>query len=82
MTVTAAWNPTDSVLQQLRTDAISGINERTYCIKATDGGGTNAIIYAFNARVSSFQIDAQPGAEAKAIFTIHPRGGQYGISNS
>ena len=81
ITVTAAWNPSDTTITQLRTDAYSGLTERTYAIAATDGSG-NVIAYAFNGRVGSFQIDSQPGAEAKAIFTIHPRGGQYGWSNS
>jgi hypothetical protein len=80
MTITAAWNPSDSVLLQVRADAYSGITERTYVISATDG--TNVVYYAFNGRVGQFQIDSAPGAEAKCVFTIHPRGGQYGWSNS
>jgi hypothetical protein len=40
------------------------------------------VAYAFNGRAAQWQIDAQPGAEAKATFTIHPRGGQYGWSNN
>ena len=80
MTITAAWNPSDTVLLQVRADAYSGITERTYVISATDG--TNVVYYAFNGRVGQFHIDAAPGAEAKAVFTIHPRGGQYGWSNS
>ena len=80
MTVTAAWNPSDTVIQQVRTDAYNGTIDRTYVVSATDGTGT--VYYAFNARVSQFQIDAQPGAEAKAVFTLHPRGNQYGWSNT
>ena len=80
MTVTAAWNPSDTVIQQVRTDAYSGVTERTYVVSATDG--TNIVYYAFNARVGQFQIDAQPGAEAKATFTLHPRGNMYGWSNN
>lgn len=80
LTITAAWNPSDTVIQQVRTDAYSGVTERTYVISATDG--TNIIYYAFNGRVSEFKIDAQPGAEAKAVFTIHPRGNMYGWSNN
>lgn len=80
MTITAAWNPSDTVIQQVRTDAYSGLVDRTYVVQATDGTGT--VYYAFNARVGQFQIDAQPGAEAKAIFTLHPRGNQYGWSNT
>lgn len=80
MTITAAWNPSDTVIQQIRTDAYSGTTERTYVISASDG--SNIVYYAFNARVGQFQIDAQPGAEAKATFTIHPRGNQYGWSNN
>jgi hypothetical protein len=80
MTITAAWNPSDSVILQVRADAYNGTIDRTYVISATDGTGT--VYYAFNARVSQFQIDAQPGAEAKAVFTLHPRGNQYGWSNT
>lgn len=80
LTVTAAWNPSDTVLIQIRTDAYSGLIDRTYIVQATDGTGT--IYYAFNARASEWQIDAQPGAEAKCVFTLHPRSGQYGWSNS
>ena len=80
LTVTAAWNPSDTVLIQIRSDAYSGLVDRTYVIQATDGTGT--IYYAFNARASQWQIDAQPGAEAKAVFTLHPRSGQYGWSNT
>ena len=77
MTITAAWNPSDTVIQQVRTDSISGVTERTYVIKATDG--TGVVEYGFNARVGNFQIDAQPGAEAKATFTLHPRGNASGL---
>ena len=79
-TVTAAWNPSDLGLLQVREDAYSGLVERTYVAAFVVGDNTNA--YAFNARVSQFQIDAQPGAEAKCIFTIHPRGNMYGWSNN
>lgn len=78
MTITAAWNPSDSTLLLVRADAYNGTIDRTYVISATDGTGT--VYYAFNGRVGNFQIDSQPGAEAKAIFTIHPRGNQYGWS--
>ena len=80
MTITAAWNPSDTVLLQVRADAYNGTTERTYVISATDG--TNIIYYAFNARASQFTIDPAPGAEAKATFTIHPRGNMYGWSNN
>lgn len=80
LTITAAWNPSDSALLQIRSDAYSGIVDRTFAIAAVDG--TNTVAYAFNGRVSQFQIDAQPGAEAKCVFTIHPRGNQYGWSNN
>ena len=80
MTITVAWNPSDSVLLLVRGDAYSGLVDRTYVVQATDGTGT--VNYAFNARVGQFQIDAQPGAEAKAIFTLHPRGNQYGWTNT
>jgi hypothetical protein len=80
MSITAAWNPSDTVLLLLRADAYNGTIDRTYVIAATDG--TNTIYYAFNGRVSQWTIDAAPGAEAKVNFTIHPRGNQYGWSNT
>lgn len=80
LTITAAWNPSDAGLLQIRSDAYSGIVDRTFVVAAVDG--TTTIAYAFNARVSQFQIDAAPGAEAKCTFTVHPRGNQYGWSNT
>lgn len=80
LSITAAWNPADTALLQIRADAYSGTVDRTFVVAAADG--TNTVAYAFNGRVSQFQIDAQPGAEAKCVFTIHPRGGQYGWSNN
>lgn len=80
MTITAAWNPSDSVITQVRTDAYNGTVDRTYVIAATDG--TNTVYYAFNGRVGSFTIDPNPTAETKCTFTIHPRGNQYGWSNT
>lgn len=80
MTITAAWNPSDAVLLLLRGDAYNGTIDRTFVISATDG--TNIINYAFNGRVSQWTIDPSPSAEAKVTFTIHPRGNQYGWSNS
>lgn len=80
MTITAAWNPSDSALLQIRSDAYNGTVDRTFVVSAYDG--TNTVAYAFNGRVSQFQIDAQPGAEAKCVFSVHPRGNQYGWSNN
>jgi len=80
MTITAAWNPSDTALLQIRSDAYSGTVDRTFVVAAVDG--TSTIAYAFNGRVGQFQIDAQPGAEAKCTFTVHPRGNQYGWSNT
>jgi hypothetical protein len=80
MTITAAWNPADTNLLLMRADAYSGVIDRTFIISATEGA--NIVYYAFNGRVGQFQIDAAPGAEAKATFTIHPRGNQYGWSNN
>ena len=80
MTITAAWNPSDANLLQMRADAYSGVIDRTFVVAASDG--TNIVYYAFNGRVSEFRIDAQPGAEAKCIFSVHPRGNQYGWSNN
>ncbi len=80
MTISAAWNPTDSGLLLIRGDAYSGVIDRTFVVAAVDGATT--VAYAFNGRVSEFKIDAQPGAEAKCSFTVHPRGNQYGWSNT
>jgi hypothetical protein len=80
MTITAAWNPSDTNLLLMRADAYSGVIDRTFVISATEGA--NIVYYAFNGRVGQFQIDAQPGAEAKCTFTVHPRGNQYGWSNN
>jgi hypothetical protein len=80
LSITATWNPSDAGLLLIRGDAYSGTIDRTFVIAAVEG--LNTIAYAFNGRVSQFQIDAQPGAEAKCVFTIHPRGNQYGWSNN
>ena len=80
MTIVAAWNPSDANLLLMRADAYSGVIDRTFVVSATEGA--NIVYYAFNGRVGQFQIDAQPGAEAKCTFTIHPRGNQYGWSNN
>lgn len=80
MTITAAWNPADTQLLQMRADAYSGVIDRTFVIVATDG--TNDVLYAFNGRVGQFSVDPAPGAEAKCTFTVHPRGNQYGWSNN
>ena len=80
MSVTAAWNPSDAALLLIRGDAYSGIIDRTFVVAAVDG--TSTVAYAFNGRVSEFQIQSDPGAEAKCVFTIHPRGNQYGWSNT
>jgi hypothetical protein len=80
MSVTAAWNPSDEELLLIRGDAYNGTIDRTFVIAATDG--TNIVYYAFNGRIGNFQIDAAVGAEAKCMFTIHPRGNQFGWSNN
>jgi hypothetical protein len=80
MTITAAWNPSDAGLLLIRGDAYSGVIDRTFVVAAVAGATT--VAYAFNGRVSQFQIDSAPGAEAKCTFTIHPRGNQYGWSNT
>lgn len=80
LTITAAWNPSDAGLLLIRGDAYSGTVDRTFVIAAV--AGTSTIAYAFNGRVSQFTIDPAPGAEAKCTFTIHPRGNQYGWSNT
>ena len=80
MSITAAWNPSDTVLLLLRGDAYSGVVDRTFVISATDGN--NIVDYAFNGRVSQWTIDSSPSAEAKVTFTNHPRGNQYGWSDN
>lgn len=80
LTITAAWNPSDAGLLLMRGDAYSGTVDRTFVVAAVAGAST--VAYAFNGRVSEFKIDAQPGAEAKCVFTVHPRGNQYGWSNT
>ncbi len=80
LSITAPWNPSDAMLLIIRGDAYSGIVDRTFVIAAVEN--SNIVYYAFNGRASQFQIDAAPGAEAKCIFTIHPRGNQYGWSNN
>jgi hypothetical protein len=80
MTITAAWNPSDANLLQMRADAYNGTIDRTFVISATDG--TNIVNYAFNGRVGQFTVDPNPSAEAKCMFTVHPRGNQYGWSNN
>ncbi|CAB4121181.1 hypothetical protein UFOVP10_46 [uncultured Caudovirales phage] len=80
MTITAAWNPSDSVLLLIRGDAYSGIVDRTYVIAASDG--SNIVYYSFIGRAAQWQIDSAPGAEAKCTFSIHPRGNLYGWTNN
>jgi hypothetical protein len=80
MTITAAWNPSDTNLLLIRGDAYNGTIDRTFVISATDG--TNIVNYAFNGRVGEFKVDPNPTAEAKCTFTVHPRGNQYGWSNN
>lgn len=80
LSITASWNPADTNLLLMRADAYSGVIDRTFVIEALEG--SNIVYYAFNGRVSNFQIDAQPNAEAKCNFTIHPRGNQFGWSNN
>jgi hypothetical protein len=80
MSITAAWNPADTQLLLMLYDAENGTIDRTFVILATDG--TNYVAYAFNGRVGQFQVDPNPTAEAKCMFTVHPRGNQYGWSNS
>lgn len=81
MTITAAWNPSDAVINTLlRTDAYSGVVDRTFVVSATEG--SNIVYYSFIGRVSQFTIDNAPGAEAKCTFTIQPRGNLYGWCNN
>lgn len=81
MTITAAWNPSDAQLELMKDDAANGTIDRTFVVRATDGLG-NYVAYAFNGRVGQFNVDPNPTAETKCTFTVHPRGNQYGWSNS
>ena len=80
MSITAAWNPADTQLLLMRDDSENGTIDRTFVIQATDG--TDYVNYAFIGRVGNFQVDPNPTAEAKCMFTVHPRGNLYGWSNS
>ena len=80
MTITAAWNPSDAGLLLMKNDAASGLIDRTFVVAWADGANTEA--FAFNGRVSQFHIDPSPTAETKCVFTVHPRGNQYGWSNN
>lgn len=81
MTITAAWNPADTAMLQIRADGYNGATIRTYVVAVYDG--TNTVAYAFNARVGGMQWDMSPAAEGKFTFTLHPTGGnEYGWSNT
>lgn len=81
MQITAAWNPADTALLQIRADGYSGQVIRTYVVAVYDG--TNTVAYAFNGRVGGLQWNLSPSAESQMIFTIHPVGGNsYGWSNN
>ena len=80
LAITAAWNPADTAMLQIRADGYNGTTIRTYVIAVYDGSDT--VAYAFNARVGGLQWDLSPSAEGKFIFTLHPVGGnEYGWSN-
>jgi hypothetical protein len=80
LNITAAWNPADTALLQIRTDGYGGTTIRTYVIAVYDGA--NTVAYAFNARVGGLQWDMSPSAEGKFTFVLHPVGGNsYGWSN-
>ena len=80
LSITAAWNPSDAALLLIRGDAASGLIDRTFVVTASTST-TNTVAYAFNGRVSQFQIEPATNAESKCTFTIHPRGNQNGWSN-
>lgn len=81
MQITAAWNPSDAALLQIREDGYAGDVIRTFVVAVYDG--TDTVAYAFNARVGGLQWDLSPSAESKFMFTIHPVGGNsYGWSNN
>jgi len=83
LTITAAWNPSDTALLQIRSDGYDGSTIRSYVIAVYDQDGANVVAYAFNARVGGLQWDMNPSAEGKFTFTLHPVGGtSYGWSNN
>ena len=83
MTITAAWNPSDTALLQIRSDGYDGSTIRTYVIAVYDQDGADTVAYSFNARVGGLQWDMSPSAEGKFTFTLHPVGGEeYGWSNN
>jgi hypothetical protein len=80
LNITAAWNPADPALLQIRADGYNGTTIRTYVIAVYDGSDT--VAYAFNARIGGLQWDMSPSAEGKFTFVVHPVGGSsYGWSN-
>lgn len=80
LNITAAWNPADPALLQIRADGYGGTTIRTYTIAVYDG--SNTVAYSFNARVGGLQWDMSPSAEGKFTFVLHPVGGNsYGWSN-
>jgi hypothetical protein len=82
MTITAAWNPADTSLLQIRSDGYDGSTIRTYVIAVYDQDNADVVAYAFNARVGGLQWDMSPSAEGKFTFTLHPVGGnEFGWSN-
>jgi hypothetical protein len=81
LAITAAWNPADPAMLQIRDDGYNGTTIRTYVIAVYDG--TDTVAYAFNGRVGGLQWDMSPSAEGKFIFHIHPTGGNaYGWTNN
>jgi len=80
LTITAPWNPSDAGLAIIQADAYNGTIDRTFVIAAYDG--TNTIAYAFNGRVSEYRVEMMTKSEGKVIFSIHPRGNQYGWSHN
>ena len=80
LSVTCAWNPSDSTLALIQADGYSGATVRTYVISVSDG--TKTIAYAFNARVGGLKWSTPTAGESKFMFTLHPTGGNdYGWSN-
>lgn len=71
--VSCIWNPNDPAILTMIDDAESGQTERTFVMALYNSNDTTGIYYAFNGKIGGWQIDSQPNAEAKAMFTIHPR---------
>jgi len=70
MTITAAWNPSDTALLQIRSDAYSGIVDRTFVIAAVDGAST--VAYALMAVSVNFRLTHRLMLKPNALSQFTP----------